>query len=177
MTTRRTRADARRNRDAILAAAGELLGARGDDAQMEEIAARAGLGVGTVYRHFADKRALVAAIVGRRFEAATELALAAERLPDPRDAFERLLLGYLESVAGDSAFRQALLGPDEPELTCDQCFDELDRYVDLEVAGRPADAEIPGMRAHLEGCQACAEEHESLRALVVRSGPGPTHTG
>jgi AcrR family transcriptional regulator len=117
MTTvpsRPLRADARRNREAILASAAELFGHRGDDAQIEEIAAHAGLGVGTVYRHFADKQALIAAIVGRRFETATELALAAEQLPEPGEAFDRLLYGYLESVNGDAAFRRALLGPEEP---------------------------------------------------------------
>jgi hypothetical protein len=60
-----------------------------------------------------------------------------------------------------------LLGPAGPEVGCDVCFDELDRYVELEVAGRDADAAIPGLRAHLEGCPACREEHESLRALVT----------
>ena len=63
-----------------------------------------------------------------------------------------------------------LLGPEGPELTCEQCFDELDRYVELEVAGSDADAEIPGMRAHLAGCPACHEDHESLRDLVARDG-------
>jgi hypothetical protein len=47
-----------------------------------------------------------------------------------------------------------LLGPAGPEIGCDACFEELDRYVD------------PGLRAHLEGCPACREEHESLLALV-----------
>jgi hypothetical protein len=59
-----------------------------------------------------------------------------------------------------------LLGPAEPEIGCDECFAELDRYVDLELTGEDADAAIPGLRAHLEGCPACREEHESLRALV-----------
>jgi hypothetical protein len=61
-----------------------------------------------------------------------------------------------------------LLGPAGPELTCEQCFDELDRYVELELQHDAAHADemIPGMRAHLEGCQACHEEHRSLRALV-----------
>jgi len=59
-----------------------------------------------------------------------------------------------------------LLGPAEPEVGCDVCFDELDRYVELEVAGANADEAIPGLRAHLEGCPACREEHESLYALV-----------
>jgi hypothetical protein len=59
-----------------------------------------------------------------------------------------------------------LLGSDEPELDCDLCFDRLDRYVELELRGAPADALVPGLRAHLVGCPACAEEHESLRALL-----------
>ena len=59
-----------------------------------------------------------------------------------------------------------LLGPEGPEVGCDVCFDELDRYVELEVAGGDPDAAIPGLRAHLEGCSACREEHDSLYALV-----------
>jgi hypothetical protein len=59
-----------------------------------------------------------------------------------------------------------LLGSDEPELDCDECFARLDRYVELEIAGEPADELVPGLRAHLVGCPACAEEHESLRALL-----------
>ena len=61
---------------------------------------------------------------------------------------------------------ESLLGPSEPEVGCDECFAELDHYVELEVAGADADAELPGLRAHLKGCPACREEHESLRALV-----------
>ena len=61
-----------------------------------------------------------------------------------------------------------LLGPAGAEVGCDMCFAELDRYVELERAGANADAAIPGLRAHLDGCPACREEHESLRALVVR---------
>jgi len=59
-----------------------------------------------------------------------------------------------------------LLGPADPEVGCEECFDELDRYVELELAGLDADAAIPGLRAHLDGCPACREEHASLRALV-----------
>ena len=59
-----------------------------------------------------------------------------------------------------------LLGPAEPEVGCDTCFEELDRYVELELAGEEVDAAIPGLRAHLEGCPACHEEHDSLLALV-----------
>jgi hypothetical protein len=65
--------------------------------------------------------------------------------------------------------RQALvrlLGPGEPEVGCDECFAELDRYVEVELAGADAEAAVPGLRAHLIGCPACREEYESLRALV-----------
>lgn len=60
-----------------------------------------------------------------------------------------------------------LLGPEGPELTCEECFDELDRYVEFELAGVDAEARIPGMRAHLTGCPACHEDHESLKALIA----------
>ena len=61
-----------------------------------------------------------------------------------------------------------LLGPAGPEVSCEQCFELLDQYVDLDVAGEDADAMLAGMRAHLEGCPACREDYESLRALVMR---------
>jgi hypothetical protein len=63
-----------------------------------------------------------------------------------------------------------LLGPAGPEVSCEQCFEQLGRYVELELAGADADAAIPGLRAHLEGCSACAEDRDSLRALLVSQG-------
>ena len=60
-----------------------------------------------------------------------------------------------------------LLGPSEPEIGCDECFDKLDRYVELELTGKDADGALPGLRAHLAGCPACREEHDSLRALAA----------
>jgi hypothetical protein len=61
---------------------------------------------------------------------------------------------------------KALLGPEGPELSCEECFAELDRYVELELRGADADRAVPGMRAHLAGCPACDEDHRSLRALL-----------
>ena len=61
-----------------------------------------------------------------------------------------------------------LLGPSEPEILCDECFEKIDQYVDMELRGADADAAIPGMRPHLEGCPACAEEYDSLRALAAQ---------
>jgi hypothetical protein len=81
-------------------------------------------------------------------------------MPEDRNPSEDRLLGRL-------------LGPKGPELSCEECFAELDRYVELELQGADADARIPGMRAHLEGCSACAEDHRSLRALVETEARSP----
>ena len=62
------------------------------------------------------------------------------------------------------------LGPMGYELTCKECFDRLDEYVELELQGKDADRRIPGMSNHFEGCPACREEHESLRAFVSHDG-------
>jgi hypothetical protein len=70
-----------------------------------------------------------------------------------------------------------MLGPPGPELTCEQCFEKLDRYVELRLVGAPADADIPGMRAHLEGCPACAEDYESLLELVALEHTVPPEAG
>jgi hypothetical protein len=67
-----------------------------------------------------------------------------------------------------------LTGPPGPELSCEECFDQLDRYVELELAGSDADSAIRGMQAHLEGCSACAEDRESLRALLLSEATSET---
>ena len=59
-----------------------------------------------------------------------------------------------------------LLGPAEPELSCDACFDQLDRYVELELADQSAEALMPELHAHLAGCPACREDHQSLLEFV-----------
>lgn len=64
------------------------------------------------------------------------------------------------------ALLHRLLGPGRPELTCEECFELLDLYVEHEIAGRAADQAVPGMRAHLDGCPACADDHDSLLALT-----------
>ena len=70
----------------------------------------------------------------------------------------------------DDKMLRALLGPAGPELSCEECFEHLDRYVELEVGGADADEAIPGMRAPLEGSPACHEDHASLRSFVLREG-------
>jgi hypothetical protein len=63
-----------------------------------------------------------------------------------------------------------VLGPSGPEVTCEECFDLLDEYVDLELAGQDPDRRLPGMLEHLQGCAACYEDHASLRDLVRLEG-------
>lgn len=63
-----------------------------------------------------------------------------------------------------------LLGPGRPELSCEECFAVLDRYVEVELEEADADARFPGMDAHLEGCPACREEHELLLAYARTQG-------
>ena len=75
----------------------------------------------------------------------------------------------MSSEADRSAAVERLLGPDAPEVGCDECFELIDEYVELELSGDDADAQIPGLRAHLDGCPACREEHESLLALAAGS--------
>jgi hypothetical protein len=64
-----------------------------------------------------------------------------------------------------------LLGPEGPEVSCEICFEQLDAYVDTELAegAGAAAARWPGMREHLTGCPACDEDHRSLRDLVRES--------
>jgi AcrR family transcriptional regulator len=109
-TERPLRADARRNRELIMAAAGELFARFGHDAQMEEIAARSGLGIGTLYRHFPNKQALLTAMVRERFHGMADLARAVEKITDPVEAFETILRNYLEAADGDAGFQLALMG-------------------------------------------------------------------
>ena len=67
---------------------------------------------------------------------------------------------------------RGVLGPTGPELTCEECFEHLDRHVELTLAGADADSAVPGMGAHLGGCPACQEDHESLMALVAEDTSG-----
>ena len=95
------RADARRNRDQVLAVAREMLSVDGSSASFDEIARRAGVGVGTVYRHFPTRNALFEAVVVGRVEEFTERARA---LSAAEDAF----FGYFAHLVGEVADNQAL---------------------------------------------------------------------
>jgi AcrR family transcriptional regulator len=103
------RADALRNRKKIIKAARICLARDGLDAQMEEIARRAKVGVGTVYRHFPTKDDLVVALAAERFERLAELARAAIEHPDPWDGFCGFLRDSAEIQIADRALSEVML--------------------------------------------------------------------
>jgi AcrR family transcriptional regulator len=104
------RADARRNREAIVAAADELFRADGVAFQMDAVAQRAGLGVGTLYRHFPNKDDLLAQLVINRFETALAEAEAALAEEDSAVAVRMFFLGVLKIVQEDPGVMMALGG-------------------------------------------------------------------
>ena len=107
---RTLRADARRNREAVLAAAKELFAEQGLDAQMPDIAKAAGVGVGTVYRHFPTKEDLIDALAADRFERIAERGREAldEAQEDPWKAFCDYLRFGVELQANDRALSQVM---------------------------------------------------------------------
>lgn len=102
------RADAVRNRKRILAAARELFAEHGFDAQVEQIARRAGVGVGTVYRHFPHKDDLLEALIQARFEASADAAREAIASEDPWEGFAGFMRYSASVVARDRALSEAM---------------------------------------------------------------------
>jgi AcrR family transcriptional regulator len=103
------RADARRNRASILAAARELFATERPDVGIDEVAARAGVGVGTVYRHFPDKEALMGTLVRERFELFNDQLRSAidDEAAEPFHALGDALRANMTSLAEDAATRFA----------------------------------------------------------------------
>jgi AcrR family transcriptional regulator len=102
------RADARRNRERILAAARKQFAERGLEVHMEQIARTAGVGVGTVYRHFPAKGDLVQALADERFAYFAENARAALGDPDPWNGFCEMIRESARVVAEDRALSEAM---------------------------------------------------------------------
>jgi AcrR family transcriptional regulator len=102
------RADARRNREKVLAAARAVFAEQGVDAQMDDVARRADVGVGTVYRHFPTKDALLNALTNELFDEVAAHAREMLELDDPWEAFTRSMWFGGEKTAGDRAFSEIL---------------------------------------------------------------------
>ena len=105
------RADARRNRQRILESAREIFAENGIDAQMDDVADRAGVGVGTVYRHFPTKEALMVELVRQKFRLfAAEARRALERDGEPFAVFADMLRNNGDVCAADATMQHALTG-------------------------------------------------------------------
>lgn len=95
---RKPRADSLRNRDLLLVAAKAAFGEMGADAPLEDIARRAGVGIGTLYRHFPTREALVAAVYAREIEqlaASADALLAREPAGQALESWLNLLIDYM----------------------------------------------------------------------------------
>jgi AcrR family transcriptional regulator len=105
---RAQRSDAVRNRKRVIKAARVVMARDGLDAQMDEIARRAQVGVGTVYRHFPTKDDLIEALAAERFERLAELAEQALAAEDPRIAFEQFIRASAKIQSEDRALSEVL---------------------------------------------------------------------
>jgi AcrR family transcriptional regulator len=113
------RADARRNREKVLAAARAVFAEQGVDAQMDDVAKRADVGVGTVYRHFPTKEALLNALTDELFAVIAVHTRTLLTLADPWEAFTRALWFGAEKTAGDRAFTEIMAAQQKwPARTC-----------------------------------------------------------
>lgn len=110
--TRPLRADAERNRARILAAAAEIFAERGLDVSLDDIAAHAGVGVGTVYRRFPDKDALIDALFEEKIGRVVALADEALEIEDPWEGFTTFMRGMCRMQAEDRGFKDAMLARD-----------------------------------------------------------------
>jgi AcrR family transcriptional regulator len=109
LADRPLRADARRNRERVLTAARAVFGEQGREAQIDDVARRAAVGVGTVYRHFPTKEALLEAIAVDAFERI--VVIARENLAgvaDPWEALTRTLWQGAEILAADRALSEVM---------------------------------------------------------------------
>jgi AcrR family transcriptional regulator len=102
------RADARRNREKVLVAARAVFAEQGREAQMDDVARRADVGVGTVYRHFPTKEALLHALADELFAVVAVYARQMLTLDDAWEAFEKVLWFGGEKTAGDRAFSEIM---------------------------------------------------------------------
>ncbi len=103
------RADARRNRESILAAAKIAFAESGVTTQIEDVARRAGVGVGTVYRHFPTKEALMGELLAEKFRMLLATAKEALEVEDPWQAFAGALWRNAELTAADAAVQDAIM--------------------------------------------------------------------
>jgi AcrR family transcriptional regulator len=181
-TPRKLRSDAARNRARVLAVAYEAFAAEGLAVPIDEIARRAGVGAGTVYRHFPTKEALFQAIVADRIEQLVEHARALTGERDPGEALFAFLATLVAEGAADQGLVDALAGvgfdladaaPDAEQRFMATLGGMLDRA--QEAGAVRSDVGLPDLKTLLVGCQAMQRynsDPDSTRRLlaIIRDG-------
>jgi len=153
----RLRADAARNRTALLAAAREVFGEQGLDASLDEIARRAHVGNATLYRRFPSRRELIAEVFAGRMTEYVELAEGALRVADPWAAF----VGYLTRLCEMQATDRGL-----SELLVTTSFDDNDRLTELRAAAQRGATEVI-RRAQASGALRTDFTRQDLSLLLM----------
>lgn len=160
---RRVRADAQRNLDGLLQAAMKVFASAGVDAPVREIAKEAGVGVGTLYRHFPQRSDLIAAAFRREIEACADAApvLAAEN--EPGDALALWMQRYVDFVSAKRGIGAALHSGDPAYAALPQFF---------ETRLKPALAGLLKAGAEAGQVRAGVDAEELLIAAAKLSAPG-----
>ena len=149
---RRQRADAQRNVGSLLEAAAAVFAASGVDAPVRDIADRAGVGVGTVYRHFPQRADLIAAVFRREIDACADAAPVFADEHSPFDALARWLQRYADFIAAKRGLAKAL-------HSGDPTFDTLPAYFDERLR--------PALRGLLAAAVSAGEARTDIEAEVL----------
>jgi AcrR family transcriptional regulator len=156
-TDRPVRADAQRNIDALLQAAMTVFATSGVDAPVREIAARAGVGVGTVYRHFPQRSGLIAAVFRHEVDACADAAAVLASAHAPVEALGRWMHRYMEFIAAKRGLATAL-------HSGDAAFETLPAYFERRL--RPALRTLLDAAAAAGAVRADVEPDDLLRAVA-----------
>ena len=169
------RGDAARNRVRVLDAARAAFAEGGADVQMEQIARRAGVGVGTLYRNFPTKHALIAELAQRWMDDRVEIAEQALAMPDPAEAFGWFVRRTAEDMAGDAGLCHLFGGCDIPEQLLERTEILLARA--RAVGAVRADLSVSDFQAILGGLSAAiarTEKWELFAEMLVTGLRAPT---
>jgi AcrR family transcriptional regulator len=134
VSNRPLRRDAEENRVRILDAARDAFAHRGLDVSMDEIARRAGVGVGTVYRRFPEKELLIEALFEQRLDELVEIATEAAGMPDPWEGLGHLLERFVSVQADDRGLRDLMLSAGHAEQRVRRARDRIAPVADALVA-------------------------------------------
>ena len=183
--TKPQRADAVRNRARVLDAARDCMARQGLDVQMEEIAKKAGVGVGTVYRHFPNKDELIEALAAHRFVRLAELADESLENPDPWEAFVAFMRASAMIQVDDKALSEVLVSRSDTMRRAAESVNMLDRVA--RVIGRAQEAgavradarpeDVPMVMCALAGaCNHPMADPDRYIALIIDGlrAPGST---